>query len=82
MTKNMSKGTWVRRMSRDEFRGMDEGETVRVIITSGAELESLRAQASKMGFNMRCHFCVNYQRGEEYATVTRMKEKPEYSNQQ
>lgn len=77
MTRDMSKGVWVRRMTRDEFRAMKNGDTIRVVINTPMDIESLRSQASKMSFISGCHFCVNYERGKEFATVTRLENKEE-----
>ena len=76
MRKTETKGDTVRRMQRGDFRAMDNGESVSVIIREVLEIDTLRAQASKMSAALGCHFSVNYRRGDSYAKVTRLESKP------
>ena len=77
MEKRVTKGDTVRRMQRGDFRAMDNGESVSVIIREVFELDTLRAQASKMSAALGCHFMVNYRKGDGCARVTRLESKPE-----
>lgn len=73
---DMSKGTWLRRLTRADFRRIREGAEVKVIIRTPLELDTLRAQASKMSDIEGCRFSVHYRRDTGAATVIR-REKEE-----
>ena len=77
MKKTVTKGDTVRRMQRGDFRAMDNGKSINVIIREVFELDTLRVQASKMSAALGCHFMVNYRKGDGCARVTRMECKPE-----
>lgn len=72
----MKKGTWLRRMTRDDFRALGIGKSARVLVQKFEEVETLRAQASKMSSIIpNSRFSVNYRKGDEFAVVTRHEEK-------
>lgn len=76
-TANMQKGTWLRRMTRADFRQIEINGSVNVIIKNGAELETLRAQANKMNALMdEGFFSVNYHRDNGSARVTHTASRP------
>lgn len=72
---DMSRGTWLR-LTRADFRRIREGAEVKVIIKTPLELDTLRAQASKMSDIEGCRFSVHYRRDTGAATVIR-REKEE-----
>ncbi len=53
---DMSKGTWLRRLTCADFRRIREGAEVKVIIKTPLELDTLRARASKMSDIEGCRF--------------------------